>query len=830
MKRLVLAVVVGVAVTLPANAFAGHGLSERGKLDHPAPAFVPPAPPATAVNSGGEGAEWEVVSTIATGNPHTDLDFFTQNGEMYASAGTLAVGANAGGQTIVQLTDGDEVSPRFVSAHPSAACLSDPSAALGLQHDVEATPKGKAPLNVDNPFADRRDAQLLIDATDAPGRCHDQGTLGLSGVPRGGLEIIDITDVHNPVEIGLTSHIGEAHTVNVDPKRPHIAYAVTSNSVGRNAAGERQNEDPNDAQRFRLDGFEIVDLSSCMDFEPGISVAAKRESCRPEVYRYRYPTAEMALGHTRQTGAGAIYGCHELEIYPSDLIICGSGAALIGLDLSEAFDDNGTPDDFSDDKPRGTPLPCGVRASTSAAPFGTGAMITDCVEGEGGQDLTIPAWQDIGSPSLEGGEWIGSIHHQGRGAGGAATPAFDSDEDIDFNHEAELTGSGRFLLATDERGGGVVPPGASCSPETDIKEGNGGIHAYRFDGLSTDLPGSPEEAFEAYARTPEGEKAIYRAPIRTGPQASLCTAHLFQQIPGQNRIFMGWYTQGTQVLDFVEHDDGTFEWHEAGWLIPENANTWVSHVFQWDENDDGTFTYWGATGDFFLGTAGRSAIDVYKVTLPAPPQLVGAPEGADPGVPGPPAPPGEPSDPGDSGPPGDPGDPGSPGGETPSRCRGQLATIVGTPLDDVLIGTMGRDVIVGRAGDDLIRARGGHDLICAGPGDDVVHGGKGRDRINGGKGDDVLRGGKGRDVLAGGAGNDRLFGGRGNDVLRGGPGNDRLFGGPGDDVLRGGRGNDVIYAGGGRNRIDCGPGRDIVYVDPQRDRWRRCEVVRIRRR
>jgi hypothetical protein len=57
-----------------------------------------------------------------------------------------------------------------------------------------------------------------------------------------------------------------------------------------------------------------------------------------------------------------------------------------------------------------------VRASTSAAPFGTGAMITDCVEGEGGQDLTIPAWQDIGSPSLEGGEWIGSIHHQGRAA------------------------------------------------------------------------------------------------------------------------------------------------------------------------------------------------------------------------------------------------------------------------------------------------------------------------------------------------------------------------------------------------------------------------------
>jgi hypothetical protein len=622
MKRLVLASVLAVLLSLPPHALAGHGVGGSGKLDHPAPEFVPPAPPASTVNSGGEGAEWEAVATIATGNPHTDLDFFTQNGEMYASVGTLAAGANAGGQTIVQLTDGGEVSPRYVSAHPSAACLSDPSAALGLQHDVEATPKGDAPLNAANPFADRRDAQLLIDATDAPGRCHDQGTLGISQAPRGGLEIIDITDVANPVEIGLTSHIGEAHTVNVDPKRPHIAYAVTSDGVGRTAEGERQNEDPTHSHRFRLDGFEVVDLSSCMDFEPGTSLEEKRESCRPEVYRYRWPSAEMALGHTLQEGSAAIYGCHELEIYPSDLITCGSGNALIGLDLSEAFDDNGTPHDFSDDKPRGEPLPCRVRESTSAGPLRTGAMVTDCVAGEGGQDLTIPSWLEIGAPGLEGVEWIGSIHHQGRGAGGAVDPAFDATEDIDFNHEAELTASGRFLLATDERGGGVVPPGASCSPEFDNTAGNGGIHAYRFDGLSTDFPGSPEEAFEAYARTPDGEKAIHRVPIRTGPQATLCTAHLFQQIPGQNRIFMGWYTQGTQVLDFVEHDDGMLEFQDAGWLIPENANTWVSHVFDWKENGDGTFTYWGATGDFNLGTAGRSAIDVYKVTLPGPPKPV----------------------------------------------------------------------------------------------------------------------------------------------------------------------------------------------------------------
>ena len=75
----------------------------------------------------------------------------------------------------------------------------------------------------------------------------------------------------------------------------------------------------------------------------------------------------MSLGHTLKTGSNAIFGCHELEIYPDDLLTCGSGNALIVLDMTGAFDDSGTPNDFSDDKPRGTPLPCRVRASSTAA-------------------------------------------------------------------------------------------------------------------------------------------------------------------------------------------------------------------------------------------------------------------------------------------------------------------------------------------------------------------------------------------------------------------------------------------------------------------------------
>jgi hypothetical protein len=623
MKRLLLVLAFGVALAAPASAFAGHGLSVAAHgLDHPGPTFDPPPPPSTDFNSGGPGAQWELVTTVATGNPHTDIDFFTQDGETYLSAGTLGIGPNGGGQTIVQLTEDGDVSPSFVAGHPSADCLSDPSAALGLQHDIEATPKGGAPLNVRNPFADRRDTQLLIDATDAPGRCHDQGNaIGFTGAPQGGLEIVDVTNVSNPVELALTSHIGEAHTVNIDPKRPHIAYAVTSDAVGVDEEGRRLNHEAGSSDRFDLDGFEVVNLRSCMNFPPGTSIPQKRARCRPTVYRYRYPNTRMALGHTLKSGSQAIYGCHELEIYPSDLLTCGSGNTLIGLDMSGAFNDRGTPNNFSDDTPRGTPLPCRVRASSTAGPFTTGAKVVDCVDGQGQgtEDLTIRPWLESGSPSLQGVQWLGSIYHQGRGAGGSATPAFDSTQDIDFNHEAELSASRRFLIATDERGGGVTPPGAACNPATDVKSGNGGVHFYRFGGLSQQAPSGPGQAFTAYARKPNGSKAIFRAPIRTQPQGSLCTAHVFQQIPGQNRIFMGWYSQGTRVLDFTERPDGKVEFKEAGWLIPENANTWVSHVFDWQRNPNGTYTYWGATGDFNLGLAGRSAIDIYRVTLPPPP-------------------------------------------------------------------------------------------------------------------------------------------------------------------------------------------------------------------
>ncbi len=97
------------------------------------------------------------------------------------------------------------------------------------------------------------------------------------------------------------------------------------------------------------------------------------------------------------------------------------------------------------------------------------------------------------------------------------------------------------------------------------------------------------------------------------------------------------------------------------------------------------------------------------------------------------------------------------------KCNGLIATITGTPDDDIINGTPGPDIIAGLAGNDVIKGLGGDDVIC------------------------------------GGLGNDRNIGG---------PGDDQLFGGPGNDILRGNKGNDLLNGGKGKNFLDGGPGMD----------------------
>ena len=110
-----------------------------------------------------------------------------------------------------------------------------------------------------------------------------------------------------------------------------------------------------------------------------------------------------------------------------------------------------------------------------------------------------------------------------------------------------------------------------------------------------------------------------------------------------------------------------------------------------------------------------------------------------------------------------------------------MATINGTPNDDVLDGTTGNDVILGLAGDDELS-------------------------------DDA-----GKDKLDGGAGNDTLDGGADNDTLIGGDHDDSLFGGTGNDAMTGGKGNDVFYVDSAADKLTeaADQGHDtVVSVSP----------------
>jgi Ca2+-binding RTX toxin-like protein len=102
----------------------------------------------------------------------------------------------------------------------------------------------------------------------------------------------------------------------------------------------------------------------------------------------------------------------------------------------------------------------------------------------------------------------------------------------------------------------------------------------------------------------------------------------------------------------------------------------------------------------------------------------------------------------------------SPPPPPPVMCDGKVATIVGTPGNDIIHGTKGNDVIAGLGGNDVIFGNRGDDVICGGDGNDVIFGDAGNDRLFGDAGNDHLFGASGTNQLDGGPGSDHCLGGR----------------------------------------------------------------------
>jgi hypothetical protein len=533
--------VMGAALLLTAApAAADH--------TNPATPLSPLTPPklGTAVRSEGP---WTFVKNFPM-NPGTDVKTFTRDGVIYAAAGTLGQNDELSvGQRIVRLTG--EGAPAWVADHGSANCsatVTTASGTLGLQHDTVVTPPA--------------DAELMIDTTDAAGRCHDTSA--------GGLEIVDISGVGRqggaPVkEIHLVRLDGTSHTATLDATRPWLVY--NSNS---------------DGNRHWID---VLDIRSCLGLV-GRSLADKQAACRPAVYRMPFDATWTSRLDPADNTLKSPSGCHDITARPGRLY-CAAIHGTVVLDVTNLTDGNGDV--------RGAPLPCTVVDGTATA-----AKVSDC-------RVTATQWEQAGKPAATGFSHVTHVNHPGTNGNNNQT-AVRSDEGVSISHEADPTPDGRFMFVTDERGGGVVPPGSTCAPGPDNPIGNGGMHVYDISN-----PAQPK-----YATMPDGKKAVFISH-NVLPEPTFCNIHVIEQIPDEARLVMAWYSQGIKVVDYKTDDKGAWTFTEVGFLTLPEAQTWTAEPFRVVSNPDGTRTYHVVTSDIGRG------IDV--VTFTAKPNLLPAVRG-----------------------------------------------------------------------------------------------------------------------------------------------------------------------------------------------------------
>jgi hypothetical protein len=503
-------------------------------------------------------------------NPGTDLEFFSNRGITYMSSGTLGqANAEHVGQRIIQLLDRNgNVDVQWVADHGSANCpTANPSGTTGLQHDVQV-------LRVP-----KRRPVYISDTTDATGRCHDQGG--------GGMEIVDVTGLRKPEfqprEIHLIRFAGTSHNNTVDQLRPWIIYNSSSDFAGR-------------------PWIEVVDAGSCMR-RRGLTLEEQRERCRPRVFRIPFQPdwSRQRNSANGQLFPGSEAACHDITSEGYRIYCAALNATLI-FDVEKLVTKSGKKKKGKIGKVRGDPLDCRVIDGTR-----TTAKVTDCTS----VNTLDPANP---GPVAKGWTFLGTFNHPGRDCqpGPGITPNCNfnsevrSDDGVSVSHEADPSWDGSYMFVTDERGGGVIPGGASCEPGVTNPFGNGGIHVFDI----------RNPAAIQYAQKNGGGKAVWIGTPYV-PAATFCTVHVIEKIPDEQRLVVAYYSQGTKIVDYWIDAEGEFHFRETASIIFPNANTWTAEDFKIVNNPDGTRTYYFAASDIQRG------IDVFSWTGPTNP--IGSP-------------------------------------------------------------------------------------------------------------------------------------------------------------------------------------------------------------
>ena len=271
---------------------------------------------------------------------------------------------------------------------------------------------------------------------------------------------------------------------------------------------------------------------------------------------------------------------------------------------------------------------------------------------------------------------------------------------VTLGHTSSFSYDGKILLWSTEPGGGVQ---AQCQ-ESDADENR---EMYFFSAELGQL------------------KGLWRIPTQSA-QESCASVHIMQSIPTLNNRYVfssGTYMAGTYVVDYTDPVTP----RTLGWSDPPADNPALPAPQ--DSMLGGAWaTYWYngylyesniSKGLFVMRSTSPEAQTPVRLPFLNPQTMMEIPQVV--------------------------------------RCKGKVATLVGTAGKDALVGTPGTDVVRSAGGRDKIKTRGGNDVICAGAG---------KDKVRAGGGSDVLRGQGGNDRLNGGAGTDLCVGGRGDDRAR----------------------------------------------------------------
>jgi hypothetical protein len=584
---------VTTALVLPGSgAFADH-TNPRNRL-----ASTDSLPSNGAIING--DGTWTHIRNFRP-NPGTDFEFFTSRGITYASTGTLGqANSEHVGQRIIQLLDKNgNVDVKWVADHGSANCPTGSTGVTSLQHDAQIA------------YIPKTKPRLMIDTTDTTSRCHDPNG--------GGLEIVDVSGINKPEykprELALIRFAGTSHTHTVDQTRPWIVYNSSSDFAGR-------------------PWIEVVDLRSCFK-RRGKTLEEQRETCKPRVHRIPFQPewSRKRDPNTNELIPGSEAACHDITSEGTRIYCAGLNATLI-FDVENLVKGKpgkrwvkgkrGKNAPFAKPKKkrrgkgkvRGQALDCKLIPGTR-----TGALVTDC-------SGAVPAinTDPQKGPQATGWTFLGTINHVGRDC--TLGPGNDNgspcntnvdvppEEDIAVSHEADPSWDGQYMFVTDERGGGVVPPGASCSPSLPNPQGEGGMHVFDISD-----PASIEYA-PASGGGPSS-KAVFLGETHA-PAPTFCDIHVIEKIPGEQRFVVAYYSQGTKIVDYWVEPDGEIQFRETASVIWPGANTWAAEDFKIVDNGDGTRTY------YFLSTDIERGIDVFSWTGPtnligsAPPPREGA--------------------------------------------------------------------------------------------------------------------------------------------------------------------------------------------------------------